>query len=289
MPSISVIVITRNEGDELRATVDNLLRTLPESSSEVIVVDDGSTDGSTDFLWPQSRVCLLHSDGVGVARARNFGASRAEGDVVVFSDAHMRVPDRWHEPLMSALADPEIGAVAPGVYSLTNPRQIGFGLRLTGPDLHASWCQKVSASPYPAAILPGCFLAMRRETFERTGGYDHGMHQLGGNDNELSCRFWLLGYTLLVVPEVEVGHLFRTSTPYEAQWAAVVHNRVRMALAHFSKERVERVFAALRVYEAFPKGMSMMLASDVFARRASLLSARRFDDQWYCDRFQLPC
>ena len=49
MTSLSVIVISLNEGDFLRRTVDNLLDTLPPST-EIIVVDDGSKDGSTDFL-----------------------------------------------------------------------------------------------------------------------------------------------------------------------------------------------------------------------------------------------
>ena len=113
------------------------------------------------------------------------------------------------------------------------PQRRGFGLYLTGPDLHARWRGRQGLEPYAVPILPGCFLAMRRETFARTMGFDSGMRQLGGNDNELSCRFWLLGYELLVVPAIEVGHVFREKAPYEAKWAALVHNRLRMAFVHF--------------------------------------------------------
>src|SRR5262249_17391615 len=126
-------------------------------------------------------------------------------------------------------------------------------------------------------------------TFERTGGFDPGMHQLGGNDSELSCRFWLLGFKLLVIPEIEVGHLFRIAAPYETHWAAVIHNRLRMALVHFDADRVERVCNALRSYESFPKAVSMMLDSDVFARRSWMTNARGVSDQWYFDEFQLQC
>src|SRR5579863_6863601 len=86
-PSISVIIISRNEGDELAATVSNLRQTVPASRLELIVVDDGSTDGSTVFLEAADDVQLLRSDRLGVAKARNFGASRATGDVLLFADA----------------------------------------------------------------------------------------------------------------------------------------------------------------------------------------------------------
>jgi GT2 family glycosyltransferase len=190
---------------------------------------------------------------------------------------------------VEALRAESVAAAAPGVYSLTEPTRRGFGLALTGPDLHARWLHRQGGTPYPVPILPGCFLAMRRSTFCDTGGYDSAMAQLGNNDNELSCRLWLLGYQMVVVPAFEVGHLFRVTTPYDAQWVSVVHNRLRMALVHFDSQRVERVVDALRGYQAFPAAMAMMLNTDVFTRRAALAQLRRFSDGWYCERFSLPC
>jgi glycosyltransferase involved in cell wall biosynthesis len=288
-PRISVIIITRNEGEELHATVTNFLDTLPSDRRELIVVDDGSTDGSTAFLEGVPEARVLRSDGLGVAKARNFGGSHATGDIILFSDAHVRAPQGWYEPIVDALRMESVGAVAPGVYSLTEPKRRGFGLHLTGPDLRTQWHNKPGPDPWPVAILPGCFLAMRRETFSLTGGFDPGMRQLGGNDNEISCRFWLLGYELLVVPGVEVGHLFRMTTPYESHWAALVHNRLRMAFVHFAASRVERVLNALRGYNAFPAAMAMMLDTDVFVRRAQVAGDRRFDDAWYFQKFALEC
>ncbi len=286
---ISVVIISRNEGDQLAATVANLRDTLPLSRRELIVVDDGSEDGSTAFLETASDVLLLRAEHLGVAKARNFGAARATGDIVLFADAHIRAPEGWFEPLVDALRDSSVGAVAPGIYSLSEPERRGFGLDLVGAELHARWRNRQGSDPYPVPVLPGAFLAMRRETFLSTGGYDSGLHQLGGNDNELSCRFWLLGYRLLVVPSVEVGHLFRTTPPYDTKWSAVVHNRLRLAFIHFGTQRVERVLRALRVYESFPAGAAMLLDSDVFSRRAQMADIRRFDDDWFFRNFQLEC
>jgi len=288
-PQVSIIIISRNEGAELCATVTNLRQTLPASRRQLIVVDDGSTDGSAAFLADAPDVLLLRTENLGVAKARNFGASRATGGIILFADAHMRAPEGWLEPLVEALDDPSVGAVSPGIYSLTDPRCRGFGLDLIGAELHARWRIRRGSDPYPVPVLPGAFLAMRRETLLATGGYDPGLHQLGGNDNELSCRFWLLGYRLLVVPRVEVGHLFRVTPPYPATWSAVVHNRLRMAFIHFGAARVERVLRALRVYESFPAGAAMMLDTDVFSRRAQMAKLRQYDDDWFFQNFQLEC
>jgi glycosyltransferase involved in cell wall biosynthesis len=288
-PKVSVIVISRNEGDELAATICNLKETLPDSRRELIVVDDGSTDGSTDFLEGSADVRLLRAEQLGVAKARNFGAARATGEVLIFADAHIRAPEGWFEPLVDALRDPTVGAAAPGISSIGEPERVGFGLDLIGAELHARWRKRQGDAPYAVPVLPGAFLAMRKETFEATGGYDPGLHQLGGNDNELSCRFWLLGYQLLVVPGVVVGHLFRSAPPYPAKWSAVVHNRLRMAFVHFEARRVERVLRALRVYDSFPAGAAMMLDTDVLSRRTLMAGTRRFDDEWFFQKFQLEC
>jgi GT2 family glycosyltransferase len=289
LSTVSVVIISRNEGAELRATVENLTETLPRRGSEIIVVDDGSTDGSTAFLKKRHEIRLLKSDGIGVANARNFGASHATGDAIVFCDAHMRAPKGWHRALLELLESNEVGAVAPGVYSLTEPRRRGYGLYFVGPELHARWHAKRGKKPVEVPIVPGCFLAMRRSVFEATGGFDSGMRQLGGNDNELSLRLWLLGYRLFVVPTIAVGHLFRTSIPFEATWTSVVHNRLRTAFVHFGEARVARVVDALRGYESFPQGLAMVLAGDPVARRRVLHAQRRRTDDWFFDTFGLQC
>ena len=286
---ISLVIISRNEGSELEATVANLMQTVPASQREIFVVDDGSTDGSAEFLTSLPEIRILHSEGIGVARARNFGASHATGQVVVFCDAHIRAPENWYLPVLQALEDPRVGACAPGIYSLLEPDRRGYGLFIDGPDLHASWHAKRPDAPLEVAVLPGCFLAMRREVFEATGGFDPGMRQLGGNDNEVSFRLWTFGYKLLILPQVEVGHLFRTVAPYETTWASVVHNRLRMAMVHFDAARVERVVEALVQYERFPAGLALMTGGDHAERRIAVAKRRKFDDVSYFNAFDLTC
>jgi glycosyltransferase involved in cell wall biosynthesis len=286
---ISLVIISRNEGSELEATVANLMQTVSAGQREIIVVDDGSTDGSTEFLERLPEIRVLRSEGIGVARARNFGAIHATGEVIVFCDAHIRAPENWCVPFLDALDDPRVGACAPGIYSTQEPDRRGYGLYIDGPDLHTSWHAKRPDKPTEVAVLPGCFLAMRREVFEATGGFDPGMRQLGGNDNEVSFRFWTFGYKLLILPQAEVGHLFRTVAPYETTWASVVHNRLRMAMVHFDASRIERVVEALVEYERFPAGLAMMAGGDHAERRIAVAQQRKFDDVCYFKAFDLTC
>src|SRR5579864_7843179 len=93
---ISMVVISRNEGAFLRRTVENLQDTLP-GDAEIVVVDDGSTDGSADCLahWRSKRVRLYRQKGLGVAKSRNFGGNRTGGDILIFADAHLGLDAGW--------------------------------------------------------------------------------------------------------------------------------------------------------------------------------------------------
>jgi len=90
--SASVVIISHNEGGHLRRTVDRLSPTLP-AGGEIIVVDDRSIDHSTDFLTDgYDGVTLLSPTArLGVARARNFGAEHARGQVRGFCCAKKKI------------------------------------------------------------------------------------------------------------------------------------------------------------------------------------------------------
>ncbi len=276
---ISVIVVTRNEGVELRRTVENLGDTLP-ARCEIVIVDDASTDGSTAGFRR-----VIQSPGIGVARARNLGAAQSKGDILVFADGHIRLDKFWWQPLADIVENRQVAAVAPGVTHLPATRGCGFGLQLTGPDLDAYWLPRKAKTPFAAPILPGCCLMMRRAAFEATGGWDGGLLQRGGVDNEMSVRLWLLGYDLLIAPQVLVRHLFRDTSPYPVSWPQYLHNRLRLAFAHFSAPRLAKVVRALHRHEAFGEAIALLVAGDISLRRREMLARRVRSDDWYFERF----
>jgi glycosyltransferase involved in cell wall biosynthesis len=276
---ISVIVVTRNEGAELHRTVENLRDTLP-GRAEIVIVDDGSTDGSTARYRRR-----IQASGLGVAKARNLGAAHATGGLLIFADAHIRLGRSWWKPLAEVLEDPRIGAAAPAVTHLHRIAASGYGLRFTGPDLDARWIGVRPGAPAGAPIVPGCCLAMRAETFRAVGGWDGGLRHRGGTDNEMSVRIWLLGYEAVVHPDVRARHLFRGESPYPVGWPEYLHNRLRLAFAHLSPQRIAKVVGALHRHPAFGEATALLVEGNISRRRLEMLARRKRTDDEYFERF----
>ena len=280
-----MIVVTLNEGENLRRTVENLQASVPPGG-EIIVVDDGSTDGSTDFLQGNhSSVRLLRPGHENLSKARNSGAREANGDVLVFSDAHIAASPGWWQPIVDLLANPEIGSVGPALSMMGRPDCVGYGQVLAGPDLEIDWLDFRQTEPYPVCMVGGAFLAMRKDTFQATGGFDEGMIRWGSEDTEMCLRLWLSGYQVWVAPAVDVAHLFRTDFPYQVDWTHVIHNKLRTAFLHFHSSRIAKVVDALRQREGFSEAMAKLVEGDYASRRVRLAAERKRDDEWLFAQF----
>ena len=285
-PDLSLVIPALNEGAHLRRTVESALATAP-AATEIIVIDDGSSDGCADFLrqghWP---VRLLEPKAagsrLGASAARNRGGRVAHGSVLVFLDAHVELPPGWAERLQQVLRNPSVGAAAPAISVLGAPANKGFGLRWRDPALGIEWLPARTSTPYAAPLLPGACFALRREVFRASGGFDEGLIRWGCEDAELSLRLWSAGYELCLVPDVEVAHLFRTQHPYEIDHADIVHNTLRVAWLHFDERRLAHVVDALKPMRAFNASVARLAAGDAGHRRTRLRVRRaRSDDQYF--------
>ncbi len=300
---LSVVVVSLNEGEHLRHTIDNLTASMP-AGSEIVVVDDGSADGSADFLQAgYDHVTALRSTSrLGSAQARNFGAQHARGKTLVFCDAHVAVRPGWLEPLLVALNRPDVGAVMPAMRVMRYPDDYhfptatsedhkearGYGLRWRDASLGVEWLHSVGSEPYPVPLLGAACLVIHRNLFAAIGGFDPGLMIWGCEDAELSLRLWTLGYECLVVPAVEVAHLFRRVRPYRVEWEAVLYNKLRLATVHFNSERRRRVMEQLKSNGAFAAALARLESSDVEVRSSQLRAFRRYDDDWFFERFSCP-
>lgn len=283
---ISVVVISRNEGRELERTVENFDQTLPEAG-EIIVVDDGSTDGSADRVRKRrGRIRVHRVENYGVARARNAGARMAGGGVIVYADAHLRLEHDWWRPMLAVLENPKVGGVAPGIVGFGSER-IGYGLTFNDSRLEVRWLRRKPRDAAPAPIIPGCCFATRRDVIEATGGWDERQLQRGNIDNEGCVRFWMMGYDLMITPDTVVGHKFRKRSPFRVGWPEYLFNRLRLSFVHFGPERLGRVVASLRTYPGFGEALVMLAESDIAQRRLEVQARRVRDDNWYCDRFRM--
>jgi poly-beta-1,6-N-acetyl-D-glucosamine synthase len=135
-PLISVVMVVRNEERVIAEKVRNLLdMDYPAEKLQVVVVSDGSTDGTEAILREQARnpqvQIVLNQLPRGKARGLNDGMSIAQGDVIVFSDARQPIEREAFRLLMQNFADPQVGA-ASGELMLGDPAsgETGRGMGL---------------------------------------------------------------------------------------------------------------------------------------------------------------
>ncbi|MBX2999497.1 MAG: glycosyltransferase family 2 protein [Caldilineaceae bacterium] len=289
-PKISVILPTLNDSVLLKRTVEQFADTLPQPS-EIVVVDNGSIDGSSDFLDRErpAHVKLIRAGRpLGVSGARNRGLQEASARIVVFSDAHMDIPERWWQPIADLLDNPSVGVVGPGIGVMGEPDlPPSVGQRIAEPTLRTEWLPFRGPDPVQTPTLGGGFMAMRRDVLEKAGSFDGEMPDWGSEDLEICLRYWLLGYEVWAAPAVKVLHYFRNKAPYSVDVNAVVHNVLRTAILHLSEARLGRVFDALKAKKEF--GPALALTGPGWQRRRELHALRTRDDDWYFERFADTC
>jgi glycosyltransferase involved in cell wall biosynthesis len=279
----SIVIPTFNEGERLHRTVDSILNDTTYAPIEVIVVDDGSTDGSCDrYQRGDERLRVIRTASVGIPRARNLGAGHARGEYVLFIDAHCTVSPDWIERFVAALRDPDVGIVGPAFTRLDETEPRGCGNIWINQKLECAWLEPLDTDrPYEVPITPGGCQAFRKKTFEEIGGFDAGFTRWGYQDEEICLRAWLLGYRVLVDPKVTVAHYFRTKAGYSVPDGDILLNFLRMIHLHLSPPRIRRCIAALGDYPGLEAAIDRLYEGDIFQKRAELLSARYRSDDWF--------
>jgi len=285
--SVSVVIPTLNEGQNLIDTVASVRANSGPLDPEVIVVDDGSDDSSPQRVAGRfaddANVRVIAGPGAGIARARNAGAAVAAGEVVVFLDAHCYCPLGWLAPLTDPFADPAVALTGPAFGSIRDPFGVACGVTWADPSLSNVWLPGDTKGPVPFHI--GACQAVRAETFAAAGGFDAGMTRWGSEDVELCLRLWLLGHEVHAAPESVVFHLFRTSRPYSVDVQSILYNHLRLALRHFDEARIEKVVAETQRWGVAPAAIARAFTDGLVAEREALLSARVRDVDWLFDRF----
>lgn len=287
-PVFSIIIPCRNEGQHLRQTLLSLERAMIHGQ-EIIVVDDGSEDGCCDFLRTggMSGMHLVEGKNLGVAGARNAGATQARGDILCFCDAHVQVPPGWLEKLVRPILGGQAEIVCPAVADSRRPQVAGYGATW-GRNLQWQWLCHPPSGPSFVPLAPGCCLAVSRRVYEELEGFERGFGGFGFEDQEFSLKAWLFGYRVMVHPDVRVLHLFREAHPYAVRADEVLHNFLCMAVLHFNRRRLQWVVEMSRRHPAFPRIMTRILTSDAWDKRERYLQRRRYDDDWFMEKFGIP-
>jgi cellulose synthase/poly-beta-1,6-N-acetylglucosamine synthase-like glycosyltransferase len=252
---VSVIIPTYNRKSELEQLLAALAgQTLPSGSFEVIVIDDGSDDGTREWLREHASgfgfsFSWFAQEHRGPGAARNLGMKHAAGDIFAFIDTDCIPQPDWLEQLIQPFASARVGAA--GGREIMDERDPllmrCFHYLMTAPLTTGGMRGKEGKRL--ARFYPRTFnMAISRKAYEATGGFRSMYH---AEDIELSFRIRQAGFALLYECRAQVYHRRRSTV---AQYARQLFNmgKARVTLARLHRGSLEplHVMPALLVVAA---------------------------------------
>jgi GT2 family glycosyltransferase len=181
----SIVIVTKDRRDELRRALESALE--QTCRPDVIVVDDGSTDGTTEMIAAEFPQVLLHRAGCsqGYVRQRNVGVGLAVTPVVVFiDDDAVLVSRRTVEQTVRDFEEPRVGAVAIPYVDVD-----GSGMYVRG--------RQQRGAVLVTSEFVGTAAAVRRDVFDRLGGFRESIfHQ--GEERDFCARLLAAGWVVRV-------------------------------------------------------------------------------------------
>jgi glycosyltransferase involved in cell wall biosynthesis len=168
---------------------------------EVVLVDDGSTDGTLEWLEAHKsefpHVRSLAQDHMGPAAARNLGVEQATGDTIIFIDSDLVVTEHF----LQAHAD----ALVEGEQKLGSDRLFTYGWVINTCNFDNPTSEPYKITDFSAAYFATGNVAIARKWLEKAGLFDTRFQLYGWEDLELGVRLKQLGLKLIKCPEA-VGY-----------------------------------------------------------------------------------
>jgi GT2 family glycosyltransferase len=184
--------------------------------NEIIVVDNGSTDGSAEFVrqhFPQIRLLALPKN-LGFGGGSNAGFRAARNDIVVLLNSDMRVAEDFLAPLLEGFSQPDVFAVSCQIFfSDPEKRREETGLTQgswSGGMLRVRHREDARVNRlFPCFYGGGGSCAFDRRKFLELGGFDELFHPFYLEDTDLGYRAWKRGWKVFYQPASHVWHEHR--------------------------------------------------------------------------------
>ncbi len=199
-PTVTVLIAAYNERPVIAHTIRSVLAN-EYPGLEVIVVDDGSTDGTADEIASafaaEPRVRLIRQENTGKAGALNRGLDEARGEILVCFDADTQIAPHGIPLIVRHLADPQVGAVAGNVKVgnrvniLTRWQSLEY---ITSQNLD----RRAYAYLNAMTVVPGAVGAWRKSAVVAAGGY---LRDTMAEDMELTYRMRRDGWRITAEPD----------------------------------------------------------------------------------------
>lgn len=205
-PAVSVVIPCYNPGPYLAGQLDALAAQEWEGTWEVVVADNGSTDGSQDVVERyRDRLPGLTlvdaSDRRGEPHARNVGVRASRAPAIAFCDADDEAAPGWLAAMAAALQEADFVACAMDIEKLN-----ALWVQASHGNFQVHNVQEIWYPPY-LRHAGGFSLGVRREVFDAVGGFDEELLYLC--DTDFCFRVQLAGFELRFVPDAVMHYRYR--------------------------------------------------------------------------------
>jgi len=194
-PSLSVVIIGRNEGARLERCLQSVAALHPfGGEKEVIYVDSASTDSSVETAAAyRAKVIRIAPRHLCAAAARNAGFRAASGEIILFLDGDTILTPEFVTNSLLHFQDPRVAVVC------GNRREVDPGGSIFNRVLDLDWIY-----PSGPTLFCGGDALIRRSVLEAVKGFDENL--IAGEEPEMCWRIRALGYTVLHLDSAMVGH-----------------------------------------------------------------------------------
>jgi len=237
--SVSIVIPTYNGRDLLERHLPSVLAAAATVGGEVVVVDDGSRDGTVEYLrarFPTVTV-VAAPENRGFSATMNRGVGAASGEIVVCVNNDVEVPPDFLLPLLRHFDDHDCFAVASRMEVVSDGRDeslIRGSFRLGFLQTYRTDAPPAGlVGPVPVLYAVGAAVAYSREKFQALGGFDLLFSPFNGEDLDISYRAWKRGWRVLWEPASVVRHDHRATIGrfYSAEFIRQTQVRARLIFA----------------------------------------------------------
>jgi GT2 family glycosyltransferase len=270
-PTISVVVLTWNGIHYLAPCLESLLAQ-DGADLEIIVVDNGSTDGTPDLMaerYPGVRL-IRNERNLGFAAGNNIGLRAAAGDLMVLLNVDTEVHPGWLAALVAAFEDPATGIVGCKLLYPDGTIQHA-GAYLYGPRGESAHVGRFAQDDgrfdklIDSDFVTGAAIAIRRQTLEQIGFLDESFAPIYYEDVDWCYRARAAGFRVVYQSQAVVTHHESTTSTEFSYWRkfALNQGRIRFLFKNLPLERL--------LHESGPAELAWVSSLD---RTTELMAAR---------------
>lgn len=255
LPTVSIIIVNHNGKHHLKECLESLMAmNYPISRLELLLVDNGSSDGSVKFVqqnYPNIKI-ITNAANLGFAKANNLGAKEAIGDYIALLNNDMRVDSEWLLTLVESVRRSDT-IVCAGSKILnwdgTKIDFVGGGVNFYGYGFQtAHQSDRINDFDTEQPLLFACGGAMiiKRDVYLEVGGFDDDYFAFF-EDVDLGWRLWILGYEVVFSPKSLVFHRHHGTAASLSDEKKVVlfeRNALSTIIKNYERENLDRILPA---------------------------------------------